>query len=97
MAYDALERVPPSPIEAAPDGSDSVYGLQRIPPQDSISGAWRAMLKRQGRHIARTFKDSAYDSEPATFEQSRTYCDGVMQALPPMTAKEGRAWRLMRR
>lgn len=77
MAYDALDLLPSPCVEAVRDGSEPIYGLQRLPHRSGISGAWRATVKRQGRHIARTFKDSTYGSEHT-----------VIRALPPMTLRE---------
>ncbi|SCB39960.1 AP2 domain-containing protein [Rhizobium hainanense] len=46
------------------------------------------MLRRQGRHISRTFKDTAYGSAESAFEQARDYRDAIMHALPPVTLRE---------
>ncbi|TIX90842.1 AP2/ERF family transcription factor [Rhizobium sp. P44RR-XXIV] len=64
------------------------YALKRVFPRGSISGAWRLVLRRQGQQIGRTFKDSAYGSAEAAFEQARDYRDAVMQAWPPATLRE---------
>ncbi|WP_448954860.1 hypothetical protein [Labrys neptuniae] len=88
MAYDTLDLLPSPCVEAVRDGREPIYGLQRLPHRGGISGAWRATVKRQGRHIARTFKDSTYGSEQAAFEQARAYRDTVIRALPPMTLRE---------
>jgi len=65
-----------------------IYALKRLPPRGNISGAWRVMLRRQGRPISRTFKDSAYGSAETDFAQARDYRDAVMHALPPVTLRE---------
>ncbi len=46
------------------------------------------MLRRQGRYVSRTFKDTAYGSAEAAFTQARDYRDAIMHALPPVTLRE---------
>ncbi len=88
--FDASTAQPDCNASANSNSGDGthIYALKRLAPRGGIAGAWRVMLRRQGRQINRTFKDSAYGSAEVAFEQARAYRDAIMHALPPSTLRE---------
>ncbi|MGY5779591.1 hypothetical protein [Rhizobium sp. LEGMi135b] len=73
--FDASTVRPDRNANANSKNDTTIYALKRRLPRSGILGSWRVMLRRQGQRISRTFKDTAYGSADAAFEQACDYRD----------------------
>ncbi|WP_337270886.1 hypothetical protein [Oryzifoliimicrobium ureilyticus] len=69
-------------------GDRAGYAIIRELAQANRGDGWCVNLRRRGRLIRRTFKDSIYGSEQASLAEAVAFRDAIISALPPRTNHE---------